>query len=257
MKIAVLLKQIPDTESKILIASDRQSILEDEIKWVINPYDEIALEEALRLKEKNGGEVVIVTAGPLRASESVRQALAIGADRGIHIETKEFELDPFLTALILTNACRPENFDIIFAGKVALDDGFGFVHIGVAEALQIPHVSCVEKFEISSDNKSAKMTRADVGSTKEIVSSNLPLLVGCEKGLNEPRYATLPGILKAKSKPIKVLNGLEMLHDEKARIKTTALNFPAERKAAKIIKGNPQEAAEELARLLREEVKVI
>jgi len=257
VKICVLLKQVPDTETAIKIAPDGRSIVEDGIKWVINPYDEIAVEEALKLKEKIGGEVVIVTAGPARAVESMRQALAMGADRGVRIDTEGVPPDPFITARILAEACRAEKFDIIFAGKQAVDDGLAQVHIGVAEMLGIPHVSPVEKFEISSHGRSATLTRAAAGGVKEIIDSFLPLVVGCEKGLNNPRYATLPGILKAKSKQIAVMEGQRMTGDAIPRLSIAALKPPPERKPGRIIEGGPAKAAQELARLLREEAKVI
>lgn len=255
MKIGVLLKQVPDTETKIKIRADGKGIEEGEIKWVINPYDEYAVEEALRLKEKAGGEVVVVSAGPARASEAIRQALAMGADRGIRIDTTGVELDPFTTSLVLANAAKNESFDIIFAGKQAVDDDSAQVLIGVAEKLSWPHVTPVEKFEIS--DKTAKLQRPVAGGTKEIIETNLPVVVGCEKGLNEPRYASLPGIMKAKSKPVAELKAADLLGGEKARLTISKYSLPPERQGGKIIPGEPEEAAAELVRLLREEAKVI
>jgi electron transfer flavoprotein beta subunit len=255
MKIGVLLKQVPDTETKIKIRADGNGIEEGEIKWVVNPYDEYAVEEALRLKEKAGGEVVIVSAGPARATEAIRQALAMGADRGIRIDTTGVELDPYTTALVLSQAAKNESFEIIFAGKQAVDDDSAQVLIGVAEKLGWPHVTPVEKFTLT--DKTATLQRPVAGGTKEMIEATLPVIVGCEKGLNEPRYASLPGIMKAKSKPITELKAADLLGGEKPRLSITKYSLPPERLAGKIIPGEPEQAAAELVRLLREEAKVI
>ncbi|MFH0799896.1 MAG: electron transfer flavoprotein subunit beta/FixA family protein [Pseudomonadota bacterium] len=257
MKIGVLLKQVPDTETRIKIKPDGSGIDEGGIKWVINPYDEYAVEEALRLKEKKGGEVVIVTAGPARAVEAMRQALAMGADRGIRIDVSGAPLDSYSTAVVLSKACANEKFDIIFAGKQAIDDDCGQVHLGVAEMLSLPHVNPVEKFAISDDMTKATLSRPVAGGTKEVVESPLPVVIGCEKGLNEPRYASLPGIMKARSKPIAELKSADLLGGESLRVKAAAYALPPDRKAGKVIPGEPEAAAQELVRLLREEAKAI
>jgi len=257
VKIGVLLKQVPDSETKIKIKPDGAGIEEGEIKWVMNPYDEYAVEEALRLKEKKGGEVVIVTAGPSRAVEAMRQALAMGADRGIRIDTTGLVLDSYTTAKVLSKACENEKFDIIFSGKQAIDDDCGQVHIGVAEMLSLPHVTPVEKFTLSDDATKATLQRPVAGGMKELIETSLPAVIGCEKGLNEPRYASLPGIMKAKSKPIAELKGQDLLSGETVHVKISAYNLPPERKAGRVIPGEPEAAAVELVRLLREEAKVI
>lgn len=256
MKIGVLLKQVPDTETKIKIRADGKGIDESDIKWIMNPYDEYAVEEALRLKEKSGGEVVIVTAGPARAVEVIRQAMAMGADRGIHIETGDVTLDPYTTACALFQAAKNESFDIIFAGKQAVDNDSGQVAIGVAEKLNWPHVTPVEKFSLM-DDKTVSAQRPVAGGTKEIIEAKLPAVIGCEKGLNEPRYASLPGIMKAKSKPVAALKIADLLGGEKPKIDISKYSLPPERKAGKVIPGEPEEAATELVRLLREEAKII
>lgn len=257
MKIGVLIKQVPDTESQIAIKSDGSGIDESRIKFVMNPYDEIAVEEALCLRDKAGGEVAAVTAGPGRAAESIRQALAMGADRAIHIDASGLSLDSYMTARVLAKACADEEFDIIFAGKIATDDAAGFVHIGVAEVLGIPHISPVEKFVISDDRQHVTATRPVAGGLKDIVESTLPVLIGCEKGLNTPRYATLPGIMKARSKPVKVLQAADLIGDVSPLVNLISLEPPLERKPGRIIGGSISEAAEKLVELLRSEAKVI
>jgi len=250
MKIGVLLKEVPDTESPIQIAQDGSSISFERVQWVINPYDEIALEEALRLREASGGEVLTVTVGPARAKDTLRKGLAMGADRAILVDTGGASLDPFNAARLLAKACETCGFDVIFAGKLATDDGWGQVHIGVAEIMGLPHVSPVERIEF--DDGEAIATRAAEGGVKEIVRARLPAVIGCEKGLNEPRYVSLPGIMKARSKPIDVKDASERGEASAPTIVRSGLSEPPVRGGVRMIEGAPQTAADELARLLRE-----
>ncbi|MBI4223853.1 MAG: electron transfer flavoprotein subunit beta/FixA family protein [Deltaproteobacteria bacterium] len=258
MKIGVLLKQTPDTETKIKIKPDASGIDEADIKWVINPYDEYAVEEALRLKEAaGGGEVVIVTAGVPRAVESMRQALAMGADRAIRIDTEGVTLDNYLAAVCLARAAAKENFDLIFAGKQAVDDDCVQVAHGVAALLDWPCVWPAEHYELSGDKKVLTVTRPVAGGIKEIIEMTLPGMVCCDKGEHDPRYASLPGIMKAKSKPIAELKAKDLLGGETARVQFSNFSPPPERKAGKILKGELEEVCAELVKLLREEAKVI
>lgn len=258
MKIAVLLKPTPDTETKIKIKPDASGIEETDIKWVINPYDEYAVEEALRLKEAaGGGEVVIVTAGIARAVESMRQALAMGADRGIRVVTEGTTLDNYRVAVALAKAVEKENFDCIFAGKQAVDDDCVEVAQGVAHLLSWPCVWPAEHYELSSDKKVLTVTRPVGGGIKEILEMTLPGIVCCDKGEHDPRYASLPGIMKAKSKPITELKAGDLLGGETAKVEWTNFSLPPERKAGRILKGEPEQVCTELVKLLREEAKVI
>lgn len=258
MKIGVLLKQTPDTEAKIKIKADGSGVEETEIKWVINPYDEYAVEEALRLKEAaGGGEVVLVTAGISRAVESMRQALAMGADRGIRIDTQGATLDHYTVAVALAKAITQENFDIVFAGKQAVDDDAVQVAHGVATLLNWPCLWPAEHYVLSSDKKTLTVTRPVGGGIKEIIEMKLPGIVCCDKGEHPPRYASLPGIMKAKSKPVQELKIADLLGGETPKIKYANFGLPPERKAGKILKGEPEEVCAELVRLLHEEAKVI
>ena len=258
MKIGVLLKQTPDTETKIKIKPDASGIDESDIKWVISTYDEYAVEEALRLKEAaGGGEVVIVTAGSKRAADSMRQALAMGADRGIRIDTEGTALDSYTTAVVLAKAVQNENFEIIFAGKQAVDDDCVQVAQMVATALDWPAIWPAEHIQLGGNKKSVEVTRPVAGGIKEIMEMQLPGILCCDKGKNEPRYASLPGIMKAKSKPIAELKGADLLGGETPKVKWLQFALPSERKAGKILKGEPEEVCEELVKLLREEAKVI
>lgn len=255
MKIGVLLKQVPDTETRIRVSSDGKGIDESTIKWIMNPYDEFAVEEALKLKEKDGGEVVIVSAGPARAVEAIRTALAMGADRAVRIDTEGVDLDSYLTARVLSNVVSEENFDIVFAGKKAVDDDCAQIVQATAELLGWPEVSVIEKFDLS-DGK-ALVQRAMGGGTKENLEVTLPAVFGCEKDLNKPRYASLPGIMKAKSKPIVDKSASDLLGGIVSKTEILAYTLPPERQAGKKVEGEAEEVAEQLIKFLQDEVKVI
>jgi electron transfer flavoprotein beta subunit len=258
MKIGVLIKQVPDTETKIRIKADANGIETDGIKYIINPYDEFAVEEALKTKEKLGsGEVVIVSLGPARCAEAIRTGLAMGADRGIHIDDAGISLDSFMTGKILASAIKNENFDLIFCGKQAIDDDAAQVVQMVAEFLNLPQVMVIERFELREDKKGAVVHRRVGGGAKEVYDVDFPAIFGCEKGLNTPRYASLPGIMKAKTKPLAVLKASDLVGDAKPRTVNINYRLPPERKAGKVLQGEPEQVVKELVKLLREEAKVI
>ncbi len=264
MNIVVCLKQVPDTETQIKIASDGKSIVTDDIKWVMNPYDEFGVEEALRIKEKFGGEVTVVGLGPKRVTESIRTALAMGADKGILISDPVLEgSDGLATAKALAAAIKDIPYDLIFAGQRGVDDDMGVVGAAVAEFLGIPHVALAVQVAVAEDGKSVRVHRPVEGETL-VIESSLPALLTAQKGLNEPRYASLPGIMKAKKKPLEEKTLADLGLDEAEfgeggrKVKIVALTPPPQREAGKIIEGEtPQQKAAELARLLHEEAKVI
>ena len=258
MKIGILIKQVPETETKIRVKGDGSGIETDGIKFIVNPYDEYAIEEALKTKEKAGaGEAVLVSLGPARVTEALRTGLAMGADRAIQIDDGGIPLDTFVTAKILAEAVRQEGFDLIFCGKQAIDDDAAQVPPIVAELLNIPHVMVIEKFELTGDKKGALIHRRVGGGAKEVYEVGFPALFGCEKGLNTPRYASLPGIMKAKSKPLAVLKATDLSGDAKPRTVNVNYRRPPERKPGRVLKGEPAEQVKELVRLLREEAKAI
>jgi len=256
VNIIACVKQVPDTESQIRVKPDGSGIDDTGIKWVMNPYDEYGVEEGLRLKEKLGGEMTIVSLGPARALESIRTALAMGADKGIHINDPAFDgADAYVTATALAAAIRNIPYDIIFCGQRAIDDDSGQVGAILAELLNIPQVTVVTKIDV--DGNSAKVIRPIEGA-QLLIESSLPAVITAQKGLNEPRYASLPGIMKAKKKPVEVRDAasLGVTVDVKARVVKTLP--PPARSPGKIICGeDPAAKAKELARLLREEAKVI
>lgn len=264
MNILVCLKQVPDTETQIRIAPDGKSIVTDNIKWVMNPFDEYAVEEALRLKEKFGGQATIVAVGPKRVTESIRTALAMGADKGILVDDPSLAGgDSLGTARVLAAVIKDLDYDIILCGKQGVDDDYGLVGSSLAGLLGIPQISIVVKLEVSEDGSSLRGHREVEGGTL-VVETPLPVLITAQKGLNEPRFASLPGIMKAKKKPLDVKTiadlGLDVreVGESGAKIKIMQITPPEERKAGKIIEGDtPQEKAANLARLLHEEAKII
>ncbi len=264
MNIIVCIKQVPDTESQIKIGQDKQSIVENDIKWVMNPYDEFGVEEALKIKEKFGGEVTVIGVGPKRVTESLRTAMAMGADKGILINDPALEgSDALGIAKALAAAIKGQECDIVFTGQRGVDDDRGIVGAALAEYLDIPQISVVLKLEVSEDGKGVKASRPVEGQT-DIIEANTPVLITTQKGLNEPRYASLPGIMKAKKKPLEEKTiadlGLDASEVGKAaaKLKIVELVPPPDRAAGKIIEGeSPAQKAAELARLLHEEAKVI
>jgi len=260
VEIVVLLKQVPATESLVKIADDGVSIKTDDIKFVMNPYDEIAVEEALRIKEAQEGKVTIISVGTDKTVEAIRTALAMGADEGILINDPDAQgCDALGTARILATVLKDIPYDLIIAGQRAVDDDNYQVGAAVAEFLGIPGISMVIKEEIA-DGK-IKCHRSIDGGTA-VLEAPLPTLFTTQRGLNEPRYASLPGIMKAKKKPrdTKTLadRGLDSAKLEESVTAIKAMQFPPEREGGRIVEGETaQEKAVELVRLLHEEAKVI
>jgi electron transfer flavoprotein beta subunit len=262
----VCMKQVPDTEAQIRVKSDGTDVVLDGVKFIISPYDEFGIEEALRLKEKMGaGKVTLVCQGPARCVESIRTGLAMGADDAYHLDDAAFEgSDPLATATALAAQIKKiGDYDVIFCGKQAIDDDQSQVGVALAENLGIPHVSLVSKVEVAADKKSAKVNRQIVGG-EEIIEVPLPAVLTAPKGLNDPRYASLPGIMKAKKKPLTPVKaadiGIDAAGVGAAGSKTKGINFtlPPSRTAAKIIQGeSAEEKAATLAKALREDAKAI
>lgn len=251
---------MPSTESQIGIADDGVSIKTADIKWVINPYDEFAVEEALRIREAQGGTVTILSKGTDKAVEAIRTALAMGADKGVLINDPAVEMcDGFGTARLLAAALKTMPYDLIVAGMRAVDDDNFQVGSAVAELLGIPSIGMVIKQEIA-DGK-IKCQRTIDGGTA-VQETKLPMLFTTQRGLNEPRYASLPGIMKAKKKPIDTLTladiGLDAAAFSTPLTKIVAMQFPPERKAGRMIEGeSAQEKAAALVKVLHEEAKVL
>jgi len=238
------------------------SIKTQDIKWVMNPYDEIAVEEALQIRDAQSGSVTVVSMGPAKAAETIRTALAMGADKGVHINDPAAEgRDPLATARILAAALKELPFDLIIAGHRAVDEDNYQVASAVAEFLNIPQISMVIKTEMA-DGK-IKCHRTIDGGTV-VVEAALPALFTTQRGLNEPRYASLPGIMKAKKKPMEVKTIAELGIDPATvgaanrKIRVAALNFPPQREAVRMVEGEAAaDKAAELVKVLHEEAKII
>ena len=258
MKIYVCIKQVPDTETKIQINAEKNGIETNGIKWVMNPYDEFAVEEALKLKQANAGATVTaVSLGPKkRVVDALRTALAMGADDAIVIDAPE-NLDCNATAKGLAAAISQEGENsVVFTGKLAIDDNAASVSQMVAEYLSIPHTTVVTQFDHSGEN--VVVEREIEGGSKEVVQMTLPAVVGANKGLNMPRYASLPGIMKAKKKPVKELEFSSLnVGDDQIKVSFKNFELPAEKPACKMIDGDAGAQASSVVQLLREEAKVI
>ncbi len=256
MKIAVCIKRVPDSETRVKISSDGKSLDEAGVKFILNPYDEFAVEEALKRKEQAGsGEVVVIALGPAAAQETIRTALAMGADRGVLLQADRIPPDGLEVAKVLAAELKgggSGGYDLILFGKMAIDDYNHQVGPMVAELLELPCVTTVAHLEITGARGVAER---EVEGGVEVVEFPLPAVLTTDKGLNEPRYPALKGIMAAKKKPLEVKpvslgggggGGLEII----------ALTPPPDRKNGKIV-GEGAGAVAELVRLLREEAKVL
>jgi electron transfer flavoprotein beta subunit len=258
MRIAVCVKQVPDTETKLKLKPDGSGIDTAGVKWVVNPYDEHAIEEALKIREANAGSTVFVfTVGPkARVGDVLRTALAMGADEGVLVDAPE-NIDNVLAAQALVAAFKKEGaFDLVLTGKLAIDDNASSVSQMIASELNIPHATVVSKLTVAGVNFTIE--REAEGGTKEIVEMTGPAVIGANKGLNMPRYASLPGIMKAKKKVLKEYDFSALGVDAtKSRVRYSNFKLPPEKPAAKILAGDLATQTTELTRLLREEAKVL
>jgi electron transfer flavoprotein beta subunit len=256
----VLLKRVPSTETTPVIRDDGLGIKTDDVKWVISPYDEFAVEEALRLREKHGGTVTAVSAGPEKAAETLRTALAMGVDTGVRLpDPAELGTDGPGTAKLLAAWAGTRTFDLIIAGQRAVDDDSYLVGPATAEYLNIPNISLVVSVEVE-DGK-IRCRRTIEGGTA-VYEAPLPALITTQRGLNEPRYASLPGIMKAKKKKIETpsLSDVGLTPEDLGprRVTVRKMHPPPPRKAGRIVGGETVEAkAKALATALIEESKVI
>ncbi|GER67054.1 electron transfer flavoprotein subunit beta [Weizmannia acidilactici] len=257
MNIFVLLKRTFDTEEKITTSNGR--IQDDGAEYIINPYDEYAVEEAIQLRDAHGGEVTVVTVGNEEAEKQLRTALAMGADKAvlINIEDDVEYSDQVTTAKVLARYLKEQEPDLIIGGNVAIDNASGQVGPRVADLLGIPYVTTITNLEIDGDK--VTVTR-DVEGDSEIIETTLPLLVTAQQGLNEPRYPSLPGIMKAKKKPLVELelDDLDLEEDDvEPKTKTIEVYLPPKKEAGKVLEGEISDQVKELVQLLHNEAKVI
>ena len=253
MKIAVCIKQVPTREWQPRLNDDKTWIREGDASFEMNEPDAYALEEALRLKEKHGGEVVVCSAGPARVAQVIREALARGADRAIHVEDDRLaSADAFVTSAALAAAMKDETFDLVLTGLQSDDQGFAQVGVIMAEILGLPHATII--MEVNVDGSALRVKRELEGGWFQWVAMPLPAVLTIQSGINQLRYATLKGIMAAKKKEIRKAAAPA---GAAAKQKIVSLYVPEKGKKTQIIPGSPAEAAKELVRKLREEARVI
>jgi electron transfer flavoprotein beta subunit len=257
MNIYVLMKRTFDTEEKVTISGGK--VNEDGAEFIINPYDEYAVEEAIQVRDANGGEVTVISVGSEESEKQLRTALAMGADKAVLINTEDDleDGDQFTTAKLIAEYLKDKEADLILGGNVAIDGGSGQVAPRVAEQLGIPYVTTITKLTIDGSN--ATVVR-DVEGNSEVIEVALPLLVTAQQGLNEPRYPSLPGIMKAKKKPLEELelDDLDLDEDDvEAKTKAIEIFLPAQKTAGKVLSGEIADQAKELVHLLHTEAKVV
>ncbi len=258
MNIFVCVKQVPDTEARIQIRSDGNGVQGENLKWILCPYDEFAVEEALRFKEGNPtATVTVLSGGPDRVSSCLRTALAMGCDQAIHVELPE-NADSYLAAKALAKTVEKEGSPhLIFTGKQAIDDDAAQVTQAMGSFLNLPAVTIVLRIDYS-DPSSLKVDREIEGGVIEKYVVPTPCLIAVQKGMNEPRYASLPNIMKAKKKEIRKVS-LDDLGLNASDIKLKYFNFtlPPERKSCQMIEGDIPTQSKELLTRLREEAKAL
>lgn len=260
MNIYVFVKRVPDSESKIRIDHEHNRILEDDLNFVLNPYDEFAVEEALQIKEEQGGKVTAISVGPDEAVPTLKKALAMGVDEAVLIkdDTPE-QYDGLRVARIIAHALKTKykEFDLLLFGKQSIGDDNAQVPGMVAAMLDLPQISVVTKLEL--DGMKGTAQREIEGATERIAFS-LPAVISAQKGLNEPRYETLKGIMMAKRKevPVVTLKDLGLAPAElNPALELTKMEAPPEREAGKKIEEEPEEAARQLVHFLHDEAKII
>jgi electron transfer flavoprotein beta subunit len=250
MNILVCVSHVPDTTTRVLVGPDGKSMDPAGVKFILNPYDEFAVEEALRLRDKHKGEVTIISVGPPAIKDAIRQALAMGADKGILITGEKS--DAFQVAEMLAAAIKPLAPDLILLGKQSIDfDGMEIAPM-LSEMLGLPAATVAVGLTIEGNTATVEK---EIEGGREVIELTMPCIVAAQKGLNDPRYPSLPNIMKAKQKPIQEIQGAPGT----ARTEIVQMTKAEKARAHKILKsdGEAGDSARELARLLHEEAKVI
>lgn len=258
MNIVVCTKQVVDTEARVQLSASGKGIARDGIKYIISPFDEFALEEAMRLKESHGGTLTAITLGPERASEILRTCLAIGADNAVHVnDAGALGADSLAIADILAAAVRKQEHDLVMVGKKAVGTDRGQVGAQLAMLLGYPFVSQVVEIEAAADGKTLKVRR-EVEGGSELFELQLPAVISSEKGPHELRHASLKGIMMAKKKPITTYTLADLgVGQITPQVRVVKMEYPPARTAGRMVSGEPAAAVKELVRLLHEEAKVI
>jgi electron transfer flavoprotein beta subunit len=255
----VCISHVPDTESRIKIAAGGKKIDEAGLKFIVSPYDELALEEAIRLRDAKGGDVTVVTFGPDRAQQALREALARGATKAVHVKGESGDADSLGIAKVLAAAIKSVPHDVVFLGKQGVGTDNALVGPMLAELLGYPQVNVVTHLEIGD----AKLTaHREIEGAEEILEAPLPAIVTAQKGLNEPRYASLKGIMAAKKVPIDAKSVADLGLDEadvfNKRVTVVSLELPAEKSGGRKIDGaDASAAAQEIVKYIKGEAKAL
>jgi electron transfer flavoprotein beta subunit len=249
MQIFVCIKRVPDTESQMRIGDDGRSLRLDDLSYIINPYDEYALEAALQLKEASGGEVVLLSVAQESADSTLRKGLAMGADRAVLLKVAEDLQDPRQVSALLAAWLREQQPDLVLCGKQGVDYDHAATPGMLAELLGLPAATAVCRLEAGTGELRVER---EVEGGRERLRLPLPCVISADKGLNEPRYASLKGIMAAKKKPLDIVD----VAAQTSGTTTLALETPPARPAGRVI-GQGTAAAGELLRLLKEEAKVL
>ena len=255
MNILVCIKQVPDMESKFKVGAAGTWYDSADLAWRMNEYDEYAVEQAVQLKEKAGGDLTVLCIGPDRVKETMKKALAMGCDRGVHVaDEASFSKDPFSIASIIAEFARSKSFDLIFTGMQSQDRGSAQVGVLAAEMLNLPSITTIVDFAF--DNTTITVKRELEGGVKAKVTCPTPALVTCQLGLNTPRYPTLPNIMKAKKKELLSLPVADLLKVQGLE-ETTSLFFPEKKGGGLILEGDIGDLADRLIKILKEKTAVL
>lgn len=269
MRIAVCVKQVPDAEARLRVARDGRWIEEDDVRFLINESDEVALEEGLKIAEATGGEVVVLTLGPARAQEALRKALAMGAARAVHLADDAFAGgDALATGRALAAAVRREEeagepFRLVLTGSQSDDFRYGATGSVIAGELGRPHAWLVMGVEVEDGGGAARVTREMESGKNQIVRLRLPAVLEMQAGANHPRYASLKGIMAAKRKPVDQRTAADLGLDAAevgaagSRLEVLSVAFPEAGSGAQMIEGDPATAARTLVDKLRKEARVL
>lgn len=256
MKILVCIKQVPDMESKFKVNAAGTWYDDADLAWRMNEYDEYAVEQAIQLKEQVGdSDLTVLSIGSKRVQETMKKALAMGCDRGVHVNDDSAQhKNPFEIASIIAEFAGNKGFDMIFTGMQSQDRGSAQVGVLVAELLNLPSISTVVGFAFADGKVSAK--RELEGGTRALISCGLPVLVTCQLGLNAPRYPTLPNIMKAKKKELLSVEVTELLKVE-ARQKTEKIYFPEKKTGGLVLEGDVNDLADQLVKILKDQTALM
>jgi len=256
VKIVVCIKQVPARDSVLRVDASRAWIQEADLTYEINEPDAYALEEGLQLKEKHGGEVVVLCAGPEGAAQTIREALAKGADRAIHVDEEKLgEFDPLALARLMAAALQAERPDLVLTGLQSDDLGYGQTGVILAEVLGLPHATII--MQVEKQNGGIRVKRELEDGWFQHVDMPLPALLTIQSGINKLRYATLMGIKKAKTKEVKRLTAAELGVTPRASVRLARVYLPEKSKHTQILDGSPKEAATKLVEKLKFEVRVL